>query len=214
MNLENSDTLTNEEFSKMTDLFQITEVKKFKIIDLVTHEKFEDTYKDKICYYSTRGNTIHIIGKVKFENLEPNYYIWQDVESEKDQSIANSLVKPLITDKPIRSSKIYKGIKNTGSHLHYHNFVINFLIKGKKRWFVFPQTEKNKKIVEDDGYVYRKKQRLSVSIWILRRKRLLENKLDGLVVFEQNAGEVVCLPDQWYHLVLNIEDCEGITYSW
>lgn len=214
MFVENSDSLTMEEFSKKIELFKTSDVKKYQIIDLTSPERFEEIYKGKICGYSWRGNTIFTIGEVKFEDLDPKYYIWQEIETDEDQMIAYNIAKPLLTSNKIRSSKIYKGIAGTGSHIHYHNFAINFLIKGKKKWYAFPQSIKNKEAVESDGYTHGCKQRLSVPIWILRKERLFEQELEEVFIFEQNAGEVVCIPDQWYHLILNLEDCEGITYSW
>lgn len=204
------ETLTAEEFAEM-DLRNITDVRIFKITNLVDLKVFESTYKDKICSLTTRGNTLHVMDESPFSAVPQGYYAWEDID---DLEEADSLVKIPMKHIPIRVAHIYKGGIDTGTHIHYHNYVVNYLIKGKKLWVVFPHTENNKRVIDSDGYIKTSKQRLSTKMWLIRKKRMLTMKIKGLQVIIQNEGEVLCLPDQWFHIVLNLEHSVGITYSW
>lgn len=212
--LDGVEELTMEQFALRSDLLDILNPMKFKITDLGTKEQLEEAFKNKPCAYSTRGNTGLVIGKCFFFKLKDGFYIYDDVNCEKELSMAKRLANPLISDKNFTSLKIYKGITNTGSHLNYDNFSVDFLFKGKKLWYVFPNTKKNLDALHDIGYYYLVKQRHSVKIWIIRKKRFFEKALDGVVKFEQSANEVVCIPDQWWYINLNLEDSEGLKYIW
>lgn len=203
--------VTSEEFSKMHCLFESKEYHIFTITDLISREGFINKYENKICYYSQRGNTVYVIGSIKFGNLLDNpisdFYIWQPIEN------GNTVVTPLITNKVLRSSNIYLGNTNTGSHLHSHSFAINFLISGRKMWYMIPNTEFNNKLLADEDFVEAKKLRLFVKTWLQVRTRFLK-KLEGVKSFIQEAGQVVTIPDNMYHLTLNLEQSMGITFSW
>lgn len=207
-------SITEDEFINMSELFHTKIVRKFKIVDMCSLEKFEDEYKDKIVSLNTRGNILYVLAESKFSEIPENFYAWEDIETDEDLTLLNSLVKKPITERKLISTHIFKGPENTGANLHNHNYVVNYLIKGKKLWYVFPNTENNIKILENDGYVKREKQRLSPHIWVERKKRMLLRKIEGLQVIEHNEGEVLCLPDQWFHVVLNKEYVVGVSYSW
>lgn len=206
--------LTQDEFCNMSDLFDTKVIRKFKIKDICNVEMFEDTYKNKIVSLNKKGNLIFVLAESKFNDVPEGFYVWEDIETEEDLSILNTLIKTPITTKKLRSTHIYKGEANTGAHLHNHNYAVNYLIKGKKIWYIFPDTEHNKNLLKEDGYIKMKKQRMSASIWIERKKRLMMKFIEGFQVIEQNEGEVICIPDQWFHLVLNVEPVIGVSYSW
>lgn len=203
-----------DDFILKTDLLDIQDVVKFIIIDMCSVDDFETLYKNRLCSYTRRGNTIHTIGEIKFSELTAENYIWEDICNDNDLEIIGKIVKFPSMKIPIRNAHIYKGSKGTGSHIHYHTYVANYLIKGKKLWYIFPHTDHNKEVIKKDGYVKMAKQRLSVNVWLMRKKRMLEKKIEGLQIIEQYEGEILCLPTNWFHIVLNLEDVMGVAYSW
>merc|ERR1712224_249707 len=88
------------------------------------------------------------------------------------------------------------GVAGTGAPIHFHKPAFNFLFKGRKLWCVHPPESavwSNEHIVD---YV----KRFSQDPWQA-----------GLNVLHQRPGDVLFIPNQWAHGVINLE--EGIAVA-
>ena len=90
------------------------------------------------------------------------------------------------------------GSPGTGSPVHYHNAAWNGLFYGRKRWFLLPPYEKIisriqvKKWVDEDVPTIMKKQRM--------------------VQCDQTPGDLLYVPLNWAHAVLNVK--ESVAVAW
>ena len=108
------------------------------------------------------------------------------------------------------------GNKNTGTGPHHHNEAINYLISGQKKWLMWDSgvNTKGLELANDLSSTYKNDT----------CKKLLDNeydnklkqfKKDGGEIKEiiQNPGDIVVVPKDWTHLILNnADDTCAITF--
>eukprot|EP00729_Bicosta_minor_P007432 gene7432-22514_t len=88
----------------------------------------------------------------------------------------------------------------SGAHAHVHRSAWNALVRGRKQWVLFPAD-----VLSPEGV----SQNMPALEWFRTHLPKLRNA--GMVVeFVQEAGEVVLVPDNWGHAVLNLEPSIGV----
>lgn len=213
--------MTSKQFSELSSLLDSNRYKIIRITDMISEEAFKDFFSLLICHYTHNGNNTYLKGRILFKNLikeinetGSNKYIWMNLlELEKFNKICK-IMNPIKTYRDLRSSKLYLGDKGTGAHLHYHPLVINFLVSGRKLWIMFPHNEHNTNCFKKIGFKKGKYIEEDVVEWTLKHREIFENEIEGLEIAFQEAGTVFYLPDNIYHIVINLEVSMGITFSW
>lgn len=102
---------------------------------------------------------------------------------------------------------------NAGALPHVHVFdVFNVLQKGKKQWVFFDASEHLAPLGYKTLQEYHKSYgRGSTSLqWFERELSSLENKVESSYTGIQEAGDLVYIPIEYSHAVLNLEDCVGL----
>lgn len=178
--------------------------------------------------YSELGLSDKICGKILLKDFivnikKPDYinkYIFHDIL--KDKNLFNLVIKeiplPCNFNFKLRISRFYYGENSSGTYIHQHSPALNYLIKGKKLWIMFPNYMQNILFMKNNDlnyycYVNNNTSKSFINWLDLNLNKLIEN-IYGLQIFIQNAGEVVYIPNLFYHGVLNIEEFFGVTYSW
>ena len=92
------------------------------------------------------------------------------------------------------------GPASAGAYFHAHTAAWNGLVYGRKRWFLFPPL----------SVPYGPESGLSMPQWV----REVYDKPGALRVRPlecvQQAGEVMFVPAEWHHGILNLEDSVGV----
>ena len=113
----------------------------------------------------------------------------------------------------LRVQNLYMGAARTGSAIHHHSPAINVLAVGVKLWVLWPPTPANvaatRHLTHEDLLA-----NISVEDWLLRHLPELRENVIGLAIFLQRAGDVVLVPDKYFHAVINLGFNAGFTYSW
>ncbi|CAK9021085.1 unnamed protein product [Durusdinium trenchii] len=85
------------------------------------------------------------------------------------------------------------GDAGSGSPMHFHQDAVNLLLLGKKRWWLRPPSMSAM-------------SRLHPLDAVNCSVEEVEQCYSGACVLEQEAGDVVYIPDMWGHAVLNLEN--------
>jgi hypothetical protein len=91
----------------------------------------------------------------------------------------------------------------TGAHMHSHGAAWNAIFSGKKRWAISPmefQDEHGKSWDDEPAYHWFRDE-----LPKLLRSGANSGTTCKVLEFEQRPGELVFIPDQYYHAVLNLE---------
>tara|TARA_Y100000034_G_C6856961_1_gene389583 strand:- start:55 stop:1503 length:1449 start_codon:yes stop_codon:yes gene_type:complete len=163
--------------------------------------KIEDTYKKFFEYYKKEGYYNFTKHGITGHDAPP---FMNDIKIPKE-----------IQDLELDRSIFFSGNKGTGALPHIHDVAINLLVSGKKRWVLFnTATIEGGKLQEDYYTRYDYKSFIDSNDWFNKEydTTLMEYKERGGEVYEfiQEAGDVVFIPNNWSHTVLNLEDCLGI----
>lgn len=91
------------------------------------------------------------------------------------------------------------GPRRSGSPPHFHGHAFNALVYGVKLWYLWPPSE---------AYFAFS----PVQDW---QSRYLEGQLGGPVALEcvQRPGDIVYVPENWGHAVVNVEDSIAVAYE-
>ena len=136
-------------------------------------------------------------------NLDAPHYIFSVCTEEQKELFterlphflgpkAGSPLKPLA----IGLCEFYSGLKHTGSPPHWHVSAMNFLFKGKKRWFFAPPR-------------YSFHSRTPARVWWHSLGKTLRQKENTSLECTQAAGDLIFVPRFWTHAVLNQERVSG-----
>ncbi len=205
-----------KEFNSTVDLssFCIYRVK------LPSLEEFLDTFKNYDVEYSrNNGNSTVVSGKCPMfvfvtDLMSKEFYVFHD--SFKDKRffrILNNILPAINTERQMRISRVYIGKEGTGSHIHNHTVAVNYLINGQKVWIIFPNTRRNMIFLKRHNFEYGciKEEPLK---WYTRHRDFLLNNLEDPKEIFQTTGDVIVIPDGYYHGVYNLSEVCGVTYSW
>jgi oxalate decarboxylase/phosphoglucose isomerase-like protein (cupin superfamily) len=97
----------------------------------------------------------------------------------------------------VLSRQFILGPEASGSPVHFHVDAVNMAIAGRKRWVLFPPGQRfwsNKPAIT----------------WFEEEYMALATKP---IEFVQEAGDVIFIPAQWGHVVLNLEDSLAIAFE-
>ena len=129
-----------------------------------------------------------------------------DVGSGCSENVSGSLL-----NFPTRLRQFYVGGEFSGSFFHFHSSPAwNGLVSGLKLWFLFPPCDA----------IYGTDHPMQ---WLAKNADALfaedtgdgaaSNRLRSPFVVVQNSGDVVLVPEQWSHAVLNIGESTGIAFE-
>ena len=130
--------------------------------------------------------------------LLPPSYVFQTIP-EKSPVLEHfripSVLDPAQTEITTDKIQFYVGGALSGAPPHFHRTAWNFLVYGKKRWFIFPPK---------DAF-YSKEH-----VWDWWRERYRDGK--GARAWEciQYPGDLMVLPDMWGHAVINLQESVGV----
>lgn len=117
----------------------------------------------------------------------------------------------------IFSSKVFQpeyrwlliGHKNSGFGIHidpFNTHAWNALIVGRKRWALLPPSTSPEVALS----CFTK----SAAVWFKERDKQSNTSFPGLIEFEQVAGEIVFIPNSWWHVALCLELSIAVTYNY
>ena len=107
----------------------------------------------------------------------------------------------------------YIGKRNTGTILHRHDSAINILSEGRKRWLMFPPTKKNNALVARLHADWNTSDETKIVEWEAKFRSKLVRDADFVFDFVQEANQLLWIPENWYHAVINLTDSRGIVFS-
>ena len=189
---------------------------------------------DKLCYISPYGRPITKVQTSTYTEFfnkykKEDYYIFTKnifgtSPPESDYRFQQTFQTEINIPKEIRESYDFKstiffaGNKGRGALPHKHTAALNILATGKKRWFLFDASSSNPMGERLQKYYYSAypyKTNTTSSDWLDKEysTSLKNYKDNGGEVYEfiQEAGDVIIIPNEWSHTVINLDDCLGIT---
>ena len=95
------------------------------------------------------------------------------------------------------NKQLMVGPEGSGSPVHFHVDALNIAIVGRKRWFLFPPSER----------FWCTKPALR---WMLEDYRALPNPPIEVL---QEPGDLVYVPADWGHAVVNLEDSVAVAFE-
>ena len=122
-------------------------------------------------------------------------YIFEPIKDNSpllNDFILPSILDPEYTHISISQIQFYIGPALSGAPGHFHRSAWNFLIYGKKRWFIYPPTE-----------AFYSCQH----VWSWWQQ---QPKPTGAMECIQYPGDLVFVPDMWGHAVLNLQESVGL----
>ena len=104
------------------------------------------------------------------------------------------------------------GADGAGAPLHIHEYALNLVLVGTKRWFAYPPPYSTYSVVPTrrwmneeyasffDEELLSQKEQSRMKKWQRRPHE-----------FVQRAGDIVILPPQWAHSTISVGDCIAIS---
>jgi hypothetical protein len=198
-----------------------------KINNNISIDDFNEVLKNFNFNYTRNGIATGKNGKINYfefiNNINENSdkYIFHNLFLDP---IALKKIKDLI---PLPKNKLnhyifetwlYAGPKYSGTHIHNHTYSLNYLLKGKKLWIILKNTNKNNNKIKENNLSW-EKIRVEMNYikpydWIKENYNKIINEFECVKTLIQNENEVLIIPHKFYHFVLNLEPCIGITYGW
>jgi len=170
--------------------------------------------------YSIDGKSDKKIGNIIYkdflENNDSKKYIFHNILKNQDLFEVIQKYIPLPKDYEnvkLRISRFYSGYKYSGSNIHSHSKAINYLCKGIKLWIIFPNTFQNKDLLKKNQLDYMSNIDLPLNCF-LKHYDLLNKDVENLCIILQEESDAIFIPDYYFHSVINLDQCHGITYSW
>ena len=209
---------------------QDTNIYRFVVFNNLCLNVFIDTFCNFNVQYGINDISSNIISSILYNKFlttsdmfYSNKYIFHNALETPEMSTLLQKLIPLpnsienIND--LRIARLYTGCKHSGTHLHEHSPALNYLISGHKLWIIIPNTIKNIKFLLKNEFTYhffskQSDKSKSVLKWVVDNYNFLINNINDISVFYQYSGQVVYIPNSFYHAVVNLEDSYGITYSW
>ena len=195
----------------------------YKIKESVFLREFINSVKDFSVTYGDSGNATEKKVNIKYADFLSKmndeysksyifHYIRGDIELLK--SIVSCAPPPnaFFINRNNLNAVIYTGPIYTGCNIHNHKAAINYLIRGKKLWVMFPNLHNNSNCLTKLNSHYPKVKK-DAKEWFDLHYNTLADQITGLKIFIQNNGEAVYIPLHYYHLVINLENSYGIIYN-
>lgn len=128
----------------------------------------------------------------------------------KEININNYLPTFNLQNLSCKLSEFYIGGIKTGTHLHKHINVLNFLIYGKKLWIIIPPTKTNKKLIKEKNWDYFNLSGNVYDFYLQNINFILENFKNVFITY-QESNEIIYIPKDYFHLVINFSENIGFT---
>eukprot|EP01051_Picozoa_sp_SAG22_P002624 SAG22_NODE_119_length_19257_cov_43.260413_15_plen_607_part_00 len=103
---------------------------------------------------------------------------------------------------------VVAGPADAGVHFHQHNQAFNVLLTGSKRWWIFPPTTLPKP-GPPFGFKGPDANCPSIKVWSEKYLPTLPPEARP-IEFVQRAGDVLYVPDGWFHGTVQLEDTVGV----
>ena len=98
--------------------------------------------------------------------------------------------------------ELFIGAAGSGAQVHRHDGAINALVYGVKHWYLFPPTQRK---FAPDAFG------MPVDEWVEQILPQLRQGGIAPIEFIQSAGEVVFVPHDWAHVIVNLADVVGVS---
>ena len=98
--------------------------------------------------------------------------------------------------------ELFIGAAGSGAQVHRHDGAINALVYGVKHWYMFPPTQRK---FAPDAFG------MPVDEWVEQILPQLRQGGIAPIEFIQSAGEVVFVPHDWAHVIVNLADVVGVS---
>jgi histone arginine demethylase JMJD6 len=137
-------------------------------------------------------------GKTNLTGPPPPYLFDRDImgKSHTKQLGGDMFLPSAFADLHIRSVQLIVGPEGSGSPVHFHTGAFNAVLFGRKRWFLHPP---------------------STAYWANKPALpwLMDGDAHGVGVDQplecmQHPGDVLYVPPQWGHAVINVEDVVAV----
>jgi hypothetical protein len=141
-----------------------------------------------------------------FQTLEQDHPLAQDFKAPAcmgklaDQFVQSPHFKLKAETVTRDAFEFYLGPRFSGAHAHMHTAAWNGLVAGKKQWFVWPPYHQ----VPNETYGK------PAFDWVREDLEAERASFRAPIEFVQHAGEVVYIPTDWPHLILNLEPSIGV----
>jgi len=170
--------------------------------------------------YSIDGKSDIIIGNILYkdfiENKDNKKYIFHNILKNTDLFELIKKYIPLPKEYEninLRISRFYSGCKYSGTNIHNHSKAINYLCNGIKLWIIFPNTYQNIIFLKNNNLNYMSNNSLPLNCF-LENYNLLNKNIENISIIIQEESDAIFIPDFYFHSVINLDECYGITYSW
>lgn len=115
-----------------------------------------------------------------------------------DVDFGGGEVIPVLNDKAVILNRQFMiGPEGSGSPVHFHIDAVNIAIVGRKRWFLFPPGERLWCVKP-------------AATWMFEDYRHLPNPPIEIL---QEPGDIVYVPADWGHAVVNLEDSVAVAFE-
>ena len=135
----------------------------------------------------------NFVSLFEHEDQSPDY-LFDGQVLHRNAALGRDAPPPsLITNLTIVLKQLIVGPKGSGSPPHFHNHALNALVYGVKRWFMWPP--------RDAHFIFG-----HVSTWI-------KNRTGDYLECIQMPGDVVYVPQNWGHAVINEAASIAVAYE-
>lgn len=206
------------------DKLLINKLQNISIINNLQDLNYHDLIKEfkKFDFkYSLDGISTKLIDTCKISDIQENsnFYIFENLLNEPDKlNIVKKFFKYPCDLKNLRINRFYYGNKHTGTHLHYHSPALNYLFKGVKLWLIVEFNKENFSYLKLNNHMYNidllKKKNINILDWFLLNAVKIKNDIIDSFLIIQKKNEIIYIPDNCFHAVINLTDVLGFTVSW
>eukprot|EP00041_Stephanoeca_diplocostata_P035313 m.1240966 g.1240966 ORF g.1240966 m.1240966 type:complete len:638 (+) comp24673_c3_seq1:246-2159(+) len=133
-----------------------------------------------------------VMGPVPRRDSRPNYVfdsrvLWTNGKLQQDVTLG------FLNSTNIILRQFILGPNGSGAYPHYHNAAANALVYGHKHWFLFPPSTAFFNLTH-------------IRQWTTDGLPQFEDPSSSMLRCAQQSGDVVVIPDNWGHAVLNEQD--------
>ena len=133
------------------------------------------------------------------EQVLPDYIFDGQILHHHSRLSQDAPVPHLFNNFRISLKQFIVGPKHSGSPPHFHGHTFNALVYGVKLWYLWPPSEAHFAFCH-------------VQDW---QRSHQEGQLRGPAALEcvQRPGDIVYVPENWGHAVVNVEDSIAVAYE-
>lgn len=211
----------------LTSLKQLNNASLIVNLNPINYQELIKEFKYFNFKYSVKGISTKLIDMCKLSDIDKtnsidngsNFYIFENLldEPEKINIIKKYFKYPLdLTN--IRVNRFYYGNKYTGTHLHSHSPALNYLFDGIKLWLIVEFSKENFSYLKLNNYIYDvdllEKKNQNILDWFLLNAIKIKNDIIDSLLIIQKKNEIIYIPDNCFHAVINLTNVSGMTISW